>query len=210
MKIPLAVRCVECDSDNTVQIDLADSSLDFRCSQCDYQNLGAFDLRFTIGDRLARRAIYELRKNHDPSLSIVFAAMAMDCELSRLHHKWERIEGMSAMQEIPEAVLDERLRRFGSIAAKIEGIAKLMHAAGIEDFVAAHAELRTTIDNGFTTIRRGSLATDFQRQLFWPRNRILHAGYSGYNEREADRCITLALLGLSVFESLDLVRRATL
>lgn len=209
MKIPLGFYCIECKRDNSVPIDLADTSFDFTCVQCGYRNYGPFDLQFTLGDRLRRRAVHELRVNRDPSLSIVFSAMALDCEVSRLHHKWERIDALLSLTDVAQDVLDERLRRFPNIAAKIEGVAKLLHGAGIEDFVAGDAELCTALDNGFRTIRRGSLATDFQQQLFWPRNRILHAGYSGYKDAEAVACLNSAVLGLWMFEKMDLGRRQT-
>ena len=165
MKIPLPVRCVECGKDNTPVIPLDVHSLDFTCAHCGYDHHGPFDLRFTIGQRLLRRAAHELRVNVDPSMSIVFSAMALECEVSRLHHKWERIDGLLRMEEIPEDELNERLRRFQNIAAKIEGVAKLMHAPGLEDFIANNEELRDTISNGFQSIQLGSVVKDFQKQL---------------------------------------------
>jgi hypothetical protein len=141
-------------------------------------------------------------------MSIVFSAMALECEVSFLHHKWVYIDDLgTSPRELSDAELDDRLRRYPTIAAKFEAVARLMHPPGLEDFVASRAELRDTIANGFTSIRLGTLAADFQQQLFWPRNRILHLGYSRFSTGDADRCWTIAVLGLKIFEELDIERR---
>lgn len=210
MKIPLSVHCVECTKENTVQIDLHDASADFACQSCGARNFGPFALSFSIGERLIRRAMHELNTNNDPSMAIVLAAMSFECELSTFHHNWEHIRGLlqTTPEMISDAELDEKLRRYRNIADKVDGVAKLMHGPGIEDFVNGNPGLQDLLAKNVTAgIRLGTIAADVQQHLFWPRNRVLHLGDSSYGIADARRCIAVALIGLRIFRQLHLAAR---
>ena len=51
-----------------------------------------FALDFTVGYKILAKSEYELSARRDFSMSIVFAAMSFECELSRLFGKWTSIE----------------------------------------------------------------------------------------------------------------------
>jgi hypothetical protein len=53
----------------------------------------------------------------------------------------------------------------------------------------------------------GSLASDIQRSVFWPRNRILHAAYVDSTEADAKRVHNVASIGLDLLKRMDLARR---
>ncbi len=209
MKIPITFPCNQCGATISAFIGVEDSSMDVTGS-CGHYNSGTFDLGFTRGPRILLRAQCELQQQHDYAMTIVLSAVAFEAELSRLHHKWEKIAALLGMTEVTDSVLDELLRRYSNIKDKIEHVCKLMHAAGIDDFVAGEIELRQIITGGFPSLRIGSLAEDFQKGLFWPRNRVLHLGYAEFGEQDAQRCFTRAAVGLQILQKLDLAKRQTI
>ncbi len=79
----------------------------------------------------------------------------------------------------------------------------LMDARGFTQFVKETEDLRETIVEGFPSLDIDNLATSFQKNLFWPRNRILHLGYSNYKEGDAFRSLNIAVLGLRILEVMD-------
>ena len=208
LKIPLPMNCVECGARNNLVIDSDIDALEFSCEKCGEEHRGGLGLGCTRGSFLFVRAFHEHRETNDYSLSIVLSAMAVESELSRLHHKWEQIDGLLNLEDVTEEQLDKRIRRFRTIADKFEGVAAIMHPPGLEEFVNGNEELVRTIDNGFPSINRGTIARDFQTQLFWPRNRILHLGYAGYVEADSSRCLTFAQLGLRILDLIDQTRRS--
>lgn len=113
-------------------------------------------------------------------------------------------------EEISDADLEEQLRRYQTIKVKIEEVAKLMDSRGFTQFVKETDDLRETIVEGFPSLNIDSLASSFQEKLFWPRNRILHLGYSSYREDDAFRSLNIAVLGLKILEVMDRNKRKTI
>lgn len=99
------------------------------------------------------------------------------------------------------------LRKFPKINDRIEIIAKLMHPEGLVDFVQNSREFSETINTGFPNLDINGLSRFFQEKLFWPRNRVLHFGYSNYNEEDARRCLNIANLGIELFNEMDRIKR---
>ena len=73
----------------------------------------------------------------------------------------------------------------------------------IEKFIQNDSGLSTNIKNDFPSLDVNKLAENFQKQLFWPRNRVLHLGYSDYTNQNAKKCFNIALLGLQIFEKME-------
>lgn len=142
-------------------------------------------------------------------MSIVCAAMALDAELSRLFRKWTAIEDLRANRDFDEEQCETLLRRFKTAKDKITEVSALLYPGGIESFVRSSAEWSRTISDGFPSLRLGWLASDFQRALFWPRNRILHGGYAKHTEEDAKRCYSIAWLGLRILQGMDREKRQT-
>jgi hypothetical protein len=201
MKIPLTTHCDSC-GEVEIFVDLGRSASDPVCPHGhDLPTLLTGSV--PVGHMIYMKADYEYRRNKDYSMTIVLAAAALESEISRLHHKWERIRGIDNGDWMDGDTLDKKLRRYRSIVEKIEGVAELMHPAGLQDFLSTAPEVRTTITDGFPSLKLSTFAQDLQRLLFWPRNQILHAGYGQHSESDARHCLSYAALGRFVFEALD-------
>jgi len=142
-------------------------------------------------------------------MSIVLAAMAFEAELSRLFRKWTHIADLREGREFDEEKCELMLRSFKNVADKIEKVSKLMVPEGIGSFVSADAELRTAIDKGFPSLPLKALPSSFQKSVFWPRNRILHGGFSKHTEEDANRVYSIAWMGLIILQKMDLKKRAS-
>lgn len=202
MKIPLLLTCNNCSQERYVDIDLVDSSYDWGC-ECGEKNLAFFSGNLTIGVRLLFRSKYECLEKKDYSLSIVFSATAMECELSRLFFKWREIEALNNGSEDNDEEFEGTLRNLGNIDKKIEKIAKMMDSRGIIRFVRETLFLREMIEKGFPSLCIDDLAKGFQKNLFWPRNKILHLGNSLFGLEDAIKCFNISTLGIKIFEVLD-------
>jgi len=159
---------------------------------------------------LLEKSRNELLQEKDYPMAIVFAAMAVESELSRLYGKWKEIECIMPGREFNREECETELRSFISIDRKIEGVSKFLVGSGIDDFVGSRPELEERASKYFRSVRVGSLASDFQKQLFWPRNSVLHWGDVKYSYDDAAKCFTFAELGLHIFRAMDGHRRATL
>jgi hypothetical protein len=143
-------------------------------------------------------------------MAVVFAAMAFESELSQLFGKWKEIECIMPGTTFHREECESELRNFVSIDRKIEGVSQFLVGSGIDDFVRSRPELEGQISRNFKSVRVGSLAADFQKQLFWPRNSVLHWGGARYSYEDAARCFTFAELGLQILREMDRHRRASL
>ena len=206
MKIPFEIPCNNCKQLQYIFIDIADTSFQGNCS-CGADLDVSFGNNVTTGYKLLRRSQYELTEKKDYNLSIVFSAMAVECELSRLYFKWNYI---GRDKDISDEELEEQLRRYKTINTKIEEIAKLMDSRGFTRFVKETDDLRETIVAGFPSLNIDSLSSSFQEKLFWPRNRILHLGDSKHGKEDAIRCFNMATIGLSILEVMDRKKRETI
>lgn len=209
MKVPLRIPCCECGITEPVDIHLNDDSPAWVCSK-GHHNQGMFALDFTVGYKILAKSEYELSARRDFSMSIVFSAMSFECELSRLFGKWTNIESnLSNGIGIKDEEIEGRLRKMGSIDQRIEAICRLMSPLGLNAFVSGTTGLKDAIVNRFPSLTIGSLATDFQQTVFWPRNRILHFGYTEYSEPDAARCYSIASIGLQILSQLDKAKYAS-
>jgi hypothetical protein len=207
MKVPLRIPCCECGITEPVDIHLNDDSPAWVCSK-GHHNQGMFALDFTVGYKILAKSEYELSARRDFSMSIVFSAMSFECELSRLFGKWTNIESNLANGiGIKDEEIEGRLRKMG-VDQRIEAICRLMSPLGLNAFVSGTNDLKDAIVNRFPSLTIGSLATDFQQTVFWPRNRILHFGYTEYSEPDAARCYSIASIGLQILSQLDKAKYA--
>lgn len=210
MKIPLHLECSQCHHPAIVKLHLDSTSFDWTCDNCGQYHPSFFGLEVTVGFLLLERSRYELVDEQDFSMSIVLSAMALDAELSRLFRKWTTIEELRANRDLDEEKCETLLRRFKTSKEKITEVSELLYPGGIEAFVGASTDWSRTISEGFPSLRLGSLASDFQRALFWPRNRILHGGYAKHTEEDAKKCFSIAWLGLRILQNMDHEKRQTL
>jgi hypothetical protein len=209
-KIPLRLTCHNCKEPFTHKVHLGDTSFDWTCPKCDFLHPSVLGLDVTVGVLLLEKSRFELLQEKDFSMTIVFAAMAFESELSRLFLKWKEIECLIVGIEMDREDCERQLREFKTIKKKIEEVSQFLVNSGIDDFVSSKAHLRNQISTGFQSIRVGSLAADFQQQLFRPRNRVLHWGDAKNSHDDAARCFSIAHMGLTILREMDSDRRAML
>lgn len=138
-------------------------SWQWTCERCDKDNDIPAAVEWTLGWRILEKATYEYLTRLDYSSSIIFSAMAFEAELACLFFNKDRING----------------------------VAQLLHPAGIEDFVRSDSEILEAVTERFPSLNLGTLAHDFERAVFWPRIRILHTGFTDYGEGAAKTAATL-------------------
>lgn len=207
MKIPLQLKCSQCNEPSSIRIHLDQTSFDWTCPKCGTRHPSLFGLNVTMGFLILERSRYELLNEKDYSMGIVMAAMAFDTELSRLFGKWKQIDSENAGKQFDREKCEEELRGFRTVSAKIDGVADFLVKRTMQEFVNSCPELREGISKNFKSIRIGSLVRDFQEQLFWPRNRILHWGDAGCSYEDAARCWSIANQGLQILRKMDEQRR---
>lgn len=207
MKIPLELpNCNNCQNKNTVWIRLHDTSFQHKCS-CGKDLSGSLSTDITIGFKGLYKSRYELIENDDHLLSMVLSATALEWEIMRLHNKWMEINVLEREQDISPNKLEELLRKHRNIYDKIKKTGKLLYPQGFESFVSETDELKMTIQQGFPSLSLNSLIKDFEENLFWPRNRILHFAYDSYSRNDAIKSYNIARLGLIILNSMDKYKR---
>ena len=168
---------------------------------------GALSSDLTIGFRSLYRSEYELNQRQDQILSIVFSALAFEWEITRLHNKWMHIESLESGEFLSTEILEESLKKYRSIYDKIKITGKLLHPDGFEKYAKHDHEFRETIDKKFPSLNLDSLIKDFEKNIFWPRNNILHNGNTNYNKDDALKAYNISYLGLVILNSMDKYRR---
>jgi hypothetical protein len=169
LKLTLPFPCQSCGTRDPVDVSLAAPWWEWTCPQCGNQNSVLTGLGMTIGPRLLARAGYEYRAQTDYSMTIVFSAMAMECELARLFKKWMDIESLNRGQAPDDRAIEEAYRRLGSnVADRIEAVAILLDPRGLYEFVKSSKEWNTTITDDFPSLNVGSLARTFNRPSSGP------------------------------------------
>lgn len=207
MNIPLPLKCPNCGEPRTHRVHLNNPTADFICEKCKSNCTGIPSLDVTIGVLILARSYNELNAEKDNDMAIVLAAMAFECELSRLYRKWKEVEALNTGPFDLEKSEDE-LRNMGSVAEKIIKISAFVYDGGIEAFAAASDKWKKTISNDFPALHLGSLSKDFQREVFWPRNAVLHQGKTGHTNAEATSCYSIAWLGIHILKEMDKAKLA--
>ena len=208
MKFEIPLPCQKCGSRDPVKVPLMAAWWEWTCRSCGHNNAILSAVSWTLGWRILEKAKTEYIAGGDCSTSIVFSAMAFEAELARLYFKWRGIDTMRIEMRRPtEEELDDEYRQLGrAIANKIEKVGRLLDDRGIDEF-ARRSDLAERIGSDFPSLNIGSLAKDIQESVFWPRNRILHAGFLDYEAEDARRVHNIASMGLELLKQMDLARR---
>jgi len=207
MKIPLRVHCDRCGSGEYIFLNLNETSFKTSCKCGDVVH-SFLASNVTVGYKILWRSHYELTERKDYPLSIVFSATAFECELTRLHFKWSQIGALDRGVDTSDEQLEKLLRKYQTINSKIEGVCKLMDSRGFRGFVSNSPELSNIVKDGFPSLSLYNLAKDFQQNLFWPRNRVLHLADTSFSYEDAKRCFNIATLGLRILDVMDEHRRS--
>jgi hypothetical protein len=215
MRFELSLPCEGCGIRDPVNVELMASWWEWRCEQCGYENALLSATEWTLGWRVFEKATSEYLAAGDYSTSIIFAAMAVEAELARMFFKWRKVDFIQEMivglrppgNLLSDEELDEEYRGLGgTIAERIDRVAGLLDPQGIDAFAGA-TDLAERIDGEeFPSLSLGSLAADIQRTVFWPRNRILHAGFLDHSAEDARRVCNIVTLVLDLLKRMDAAR----
>jgi ribosomal protein S27E len=208
MKIPFLLECDQCGHVQYIHVNLEDSSFETKCRTCGTEVPSFFGSNVTIGTKILWRSNFELLEQKDYSLSIVFSATAFECELTRLHFKWNQIRAIGSAAKVSDEDLESLLRKYRTIDVKMEKVSKLMDPRGFAGYVNQSPEFSKAINEGFPSLSLANITKDFQRTLFWPRNRVLHLADTSFSYNEARSCYNIAALGLTILRDMDMKRRS--
>lgn len=208
MQVAIPVKCGACGSLGSQSILVNKSSFEWTCSNCGQSHSIFLSLDLTIGFLLKERSLQELQKE-DYSLCIALAAVAFDAELSRFYIKWRRIADLRAGRSFDSVKCDKDLKKLKFIP-KLNVVAKMLYPTGLEGFMHDSPELSSTITNNFPSLHIGTLAQDFHRTVFKPRNEIMHQGVVNFSKEDAERCLSIASLGLDIYLQMDIAKREQL
>ncbi|MHC4174649.1 MAG: hypothetical protein ACYTBX_15025 [Planctomycetota bacterium] len=201
MKIPFALLCPQCKQEAQLRVNLQDTTFEGKCKCGQTLTLTRW---VTVGLYILKRSWHELTVEEDYSLSIVFSAVAFECQLTQLYFKWSKVSAWRKdRRKVSDDELEKLLRKWGSIDAKIEKVSKLMDPRGFQQFVIDSPELTDIVKNGCPSLDIQNLTKGFQQRLFWPRNRVLHLGDTTFSKEDAIWCYGIAALGLKVLEQMD-------
>lgn len=168
-----------------------------------------FGSNVTMGYKILDRSRDEYFEK-DYSMSIVLAAMAFECELSRLFAKWRKIDTERTGGVFSRDKCENELRDLRAIDRRIDAVSKLLVSKTMDDYVRLTQEFHEAVEQRFPSLNIGSLPKDFQETLFWPRNKVLHMGDANHTEQDAAKCFSIAKLGLSILTGMNRERVKTI
>lgn len=209
MQVELPMKCGSCGKEGKKSIRVDASSFEWTCPVCNNLHYVVLDLDLTIGFLLLERSRYELQEKNDYPLSIAIAAFALENELSRLFIKWTHIADLAGGRDFDAAKCDAALKKLKFIP-KFNAVAEMLYLGGIEAYVKAMPALAATIRQNFPSLHIGSLAQDFHKTVMKPRNAIVHQGDVDFDQKDAERCHSIASFALNIFKDMDRERRKQL
>lgn len=202
MKTPIVFKCPRCGHSIDASPGLHEDYVSLRCKCGEYiEDVPLYGM--SIGNRILQRARLELLQNRETALSVVFSAMAFDCELSHLNRRWQELKAIREMQLLDPEELDQLIRKHSRIEKHILFVAELIHPDGLDGFFGERPDIPEMIQASFPSFEGEKFARGITKNLFWPRNNILHAGRTVVSEEEGRRIFSIANLGLYVLQELD-------
>ena len=213
MKIPWLIPCLTegCDERFRVETEMFNEVRQVKCpSGHEVMFSPPSDTR--LGYRMMHKVEHELLDRKDYDMTILFAAMAVEWDIARLFSKWKKIDfrlgpsGTSKTEEELDQEYEDEYRELRTFVDRFKTTAKLMHAAGITDFLDKEKN-KKTIDRGFPSLAGAGLPKMVHAVLMMKRNEIVHRGKTGFTEEDAIRCHNVAGLTLAVLETMDLERQ---
>ena len=169
---------------------------------CGERNVDLLDSTITTGTKLLIRSLYEWKQTGDYNLSIVFSAMAVECELARLYLQYEELESYRNNKLPNTKITQEALRKFHGIRKKMVGVCEILCPDGLTNFINQHPTLMNEFKGLSTKSTPGTIHDDIEKELFRKRNEILHLGINSFGEAEARTCFELANLAVGIFNEM--------
>jgi hypothetical protein len=162
---------------------------------------------------ILRRAETEL-KSGDWTLSIVLAAMAIECELVYLFMQWNRVDLMlvrnptDADEEAWEKQWRDDVR---TIAARLDKVSSLLTGESFDSFLSHNPKLLNPLHAHCPGYKSGASPKDFfVKEFFYKRNRIVHFGKIDFQQHDGETCFALASTLSQILAAMDAQRRKAL
>jgi hypothetical protein len=212
MKFSFPVTCA-CGETFLVHISGTQFPNSVQCPKCN-TSIGLVEpLGNIVGMAILGRAATEL-KSGDWTLTIVLAAMALECELVYLFMKWNRIDLMLIRNPTDED--DEGWERLWrddvrTIAARFEKVSGLLTGQSFDSFLSQNSQLLKSVRTQYQTFKSTLSPKDFfVKELFYRRNRIVHFGNIDFQQADAEMCFTMASALWQILAAMDAHRRRAL
>jgi hypothetical protein len=207
MNIPVNPTCRNCKEPYVGSFMLGDGGFDWSCAQCGQTNFAVLALDFTIGFQVWQRATYEWTQTRDASMAVVLSAMAVDSGLSFFFQKWTSIivEGQRGYF-VTDVEIEELLFKLTRIADKFKEVSKLLVGMTFQQFVESSPHWRSAVAKDLPELNVSSLVKSIEVNLFWPRNRILHAGKPA-TMVQAELAVRIAKTCLDILNVMDYEKR---
>jgi hypothetical protein len=161
-------------------------------------------------ERLLLRSAAE-QKAGDYSLAVVIGAMAVEAFLTRFFLKLKGMDSYALTSNLPTAKEEEdwekEYPRSGGFPRPADFVSNQIAGMPFDEFVASNTVAKATMDD-FPEAVGVSARQFFQKELFYPRNRIAHWGYVNTTEAEGQRCHKLAVAIVSIFREMDKAKYA--
>ena len=207
MQVPIRVTCPQCGKTLVAEHDTVDGYLKVKCLDCKIDETASDVKGFHIGHALLEYASNVLNSKNT-NFTILLSGMAIDCYLSHLYFKWRDIEELQKA-DFPydpirvEKTITEELLNIRDFIDKAKAVAKMLHPAGIVEFIRSHHDLESEISTGFPSININAFAQCIRDQVMWKRNNIIHIGKLKYDEAQATKTLNYSRLFVKVFETMD-------
>jgi len=205
MIIPLKYQCRNCGNEDWIKIQQEDSHFNYDC-RCGYRGSVYLGQTYNISEKLLERSWYEYENNQDYPLSIILAAMAFESQISQFYVRTQEILELKDGNEVSREDFEsweEELRRMNGVANKIQKISEILVPGGLESYLEDNDELRTALEEGFPSLDIDNLPVSLQKELFWPRNEVLHYGKSNNTAENALKCINIAAVSMRLFNDME-------
>lgn len=205
MIIPLKYQCRNCGNEDWIKIQQEDSHFNYDCP-CGRRGSVYLGQTYNISEKLLERSWYEYENNQDYTLSIILAAMAFESQISRFYVRTQEILKSKNGNEVSREDFkkwEEDLRSMNGVANKIQRISEILVLGGLERYVKDNDELRAFLEERFPSLDIDNLAVSLQKELFWPRNEILHYGKSHHTAENALKCINIAAVSMRLFNDME-------
>jgi hypothetical protein len=210
MNIPVNPTCRNCKEPYVGSFNLGDGGFDWNCTKCGQTNMAVLGLDFTIGFQVWQKATYELTHTKDASMAVVLSAMAVDSGLSFFFQKWTGIVELAVRGHlVTDEEAEELLIELTRIADKFKEVSKLMVGMTFQQFVDTSPQWHSAVLKDLPELDIKSLVKNIEMNLFWPRNRILHAGRPA-TMAQAELAVRIAKMCLDILNAMDYEKRKSI
>lgn len=207
MKIPIKYPCNNCGESYWFWVNINDTFFEYPC-ECNHLRKGS--LPGSMSCKIWLRSMYELYESKDYSLSIIFSALAVECETRQLRKKFNLREqvargDITTFDDLDRAVesLDSIFSRHENVLCKLQKAGSVWHSSGFDDFVENHDSLLTLVKEEFSEIDLSNISEELCKKIFYPRNDVVHGAKFDFDEERAEEVYRYAMLALYVMSELE-------